>query len=194
MKNTRSLVLVGSVAIGLWASAGAAAAAQDGAVVPAGFTAGLLCADEAPTFAGEGDEEEVAPGLTVMTLPTPTWSMTIVEPTDPRLAGEATFALNGVTYWDGPSVGEAADPSLADVMVGTLRIQDADGAWEGTTYLLSLLNEEQFASDVVVLTGSGAYDGLVAVTEMRQGENICAWDLKGAIVAGGLPEAPAVAD
>ena len=75
-----------------------------------------------------------------------------------------------------------------------MSVANAEGAWEGTTYLLSLVNEEQFGTDVVVLTGSGAYDGLVAVTEMRQGENICAWDLKGAIVAGGLPEAPPVAE
>ena len=32
------------------------------------------------------------------------------------------------------------------------------------------------------------------MTEMRQGENICAWELKGAIVSGGLPEAPVLAE
>ena len=77
-------------------------------------------------------------------------------------------------------------------MTGSLHIQNDEGAWEGTTYLLSLADEPQFAADVVALAGSATYDGLVALAEMRQGDDVCAWDLKGAIIEGGLPPAPAI--
>jgi hypothetical protein len=174
------------------AVAGAQAVEPEASAVvePIAFDADLTCADPDPTFTSEGSEEEIAPGLTLMRLPTPTWSMTVGSASDARLAGDATFALSGDLYWDGPSVAEAASPSLADVFVGTLRIATADGAWEGTTYAFALANEQQVPADAVVLTGSGAYEGLVALTVMEQGASLCEWALHGVILAGGLPPAP----
>ena len=142
-------------------------------------------------FASEQSEVQFAPGIVVMKLGTPTWSLVFEEASDPRIDGTATLAMNGDLYQEadlGPD-----ESSFADVFVATLRIQNDEGAWQGATYLLDLLNERQFASDILPLVGEGAYGGLVALTEMRQGTNICEWDLKGAIVDGDLPAIPEIA-
>jgi hypothetical protein len=158
---------------------------------PAGFTVKLVCSDETPVFASEQSEGEFAPGIVVTKLGTPTWSLAVHEASDPRLDGTATLAMNGDLYARtdlGPD-----ESSFADVFVASLRIENDDGLWEGSTYMLDLLNERQFASDVLPLVGDGAYAGLVALTEIRQGTNICELDLKGAIIEGDLPVIPEIA-
>ena len=149
-----------------------------------------MCSDAEPTFASEGSEEQIAPSLTIMRLPTPTWSMAVESATDERLRGAAVFAVNGDLYWDGPSVADAASPSLADIVVGTLRIADDAGTWTGTTYALALADEPQVSADAVLLAGSGAYEGLHALTVMEQGASLCEWELHGVIVTGPVPSPP----
>lgn len=182
--STLTIVLCAGVAV--------AVAAQDSPVVPAPFSASLVCRDEVPVFGSEGSEEQVVPGITVMRLGTPTWSMIVEEASDARLEGDATFAMNGDLYWEGPSVAEAGEASLADVMVARLRIENAGGSWDGTTYLLSLAPEHppEFAADVIALAGAGGYEGVVALTELRQGANVCRWDLQGVVIERGLPPVP----
>jgi hypothetical protein len=185
--SVRRGLLIAALAAGV---PGAGTVAQEGRSAPTPFTARLACTDETPTFTTEQAEEQVTPDLTIMRLGTPTWALAVEGSGDPRIAGEATLAMNGDLYWEGPSVAEAGDSSVADVFVATVRIQDADGAWEATTQRLALANEDLFPSDVVVFVGSGAYEGLVALASMTQGASICEWDLEGAVIDGPLPAAP----
>jgi hypothetical protein len=186
--------LATAIAIGLLAGSAVAVAAQDAEaerMPPTAFTGRLVCSDEVPVLAGEQSEEQFASGITLEKLGTPTWSMKVEDASDPRLDGDGTFALNGDGYWEGV-VGDTADVSLVDVMVGAIRIRNDAGAWQGVTYLVNVGDEPQFDADVVLLVGSGGYTGLVAMTEMRQRTNICDWDLRGVIVEGDLPLIPEV--
>jgi hypothetical protein len=178
---------VAAILLGVTIVTTAVAREEADRIAPQPFTATLACTDEAPTFAGEGSEEQLALDLTLMTLATPTWPIA-VEASDGRLTGEGTQAVNGDLYWAGPSVADAI--SSIDVLVATIRFGDDAGSWQGARYFYMTGDEPQFPTDVVVLEGQGAYAGLVALTSMTMGASLCEAELSGAIVQGGLPVIP----
>jgi hypothetical protein len=165
-------------------------AAQEAAVSPPqAFTATLACTDEMPSFLGDGEEVQLGPDLTLTRLGTPTWNVA-VDASDPDLDGEGILAVNGDGYWAGPSVAEAADASIADVMVATVRFGSEAGAWTGTRYLYAADDEQQFPTDVVRLDGDGAFDGWTALAAMTIRTSLCDIELKGVVLRSAMPDTP----
>ena len=108
------------------------------------------------------------------------WAPTIISMSDPRLDGDATISFDTDAY-----VG--ADGRSATVGTGTWRIENTDGAWQGS---YNIVSTDEWASTVTMpLIGEGAYDGLVAVWESTiDGEG---WNVRGVIFPAAPPAPPA---
>lgn len=115
--------------------------------------------------------------------PTECWDFAfapvIVEMSDPRLAGTATLSFNSVDY-------AAADGTSTSVSTATWRIENANGAWQGSYYKLQGDGISGMAT--APLVGEGAYEGLTAVWEQALDDS--GWVIKGVIIPGGPPAAP----
>jgi len=180
------------LALSLLAGSAVGVVAQEAAISPPRpFTATAACTDEMPSFLGEQEEIQLGPDLTLTRLGTPTWHIA-VEASDPDLTGEGSLAMNGDGYWEGPSLAEAADTSIADVMVVTVHFGNAAGAWTGTRYLYAADDEQQFPTDVMRLDGDGAFDGWTALAAMTIGNNLCDLELTGVVLRSAMPETPQV--
>ena len=100
--------------------------------------------------------------------------VTVEESTDPRAAGRATITLNIDVY--------PAGASPAQIRYGSMRIENAAGAWEG--HFTGRLTERGF-TQTYWLTGEGAYAGLsYVVTAAGSGP---VWRSQGLIYPGKLP-------
>jgi hypothetical protein len=97
---------------------------------------------------------------------------------DPRLEG---------TYYY--SEAYAAEPASA-ATAGTLRIENEDGAWQGSMVYV-YLSDGTGTTGSTVLVGEGAYEGLSAIWEERMLVQACAADVRGLLIAGDVPTAPA---
>lgn len=192
--RTINTAVIYILAISLLVGSAVGVAAQEAAVSPPqSFTATLACTDEMPSFLGEGEEIQLGPDLTLMRLGTPTWPIA-VEASDPDLNGVGTLAVNGDGYWAGPSVAEAADASIADVMVATVHFGSDAGAWTGTRYLYATDDEQQFPTDVVRLDGDGAFDGWTALATVTIGTSLCDLELRGVVLRDAMPDTPEPVD
>jgi hypothetical protein len=111
------------------------------------------------------------------------WAPTVVDPSDPRLAGDLTVC--GDAHWFGPLEGS---PSVGS---GTYRLVNEEGAWHGSTATAEWLDPESgetmgLGGGVIVLSGEGAYEGLSAVLTF-----VPDWsDVRGFIFEGVPPAAP----
>jgi hypothetical protein len=80
-------------------------------------------------------------------------------------------------------------PTVTSVGSGTWRIENEEGAWQG-----SFTNIKYPASTTIVstaLVGEGAYEGLTAVWESTNHRPLdCAWSVRGLILEGEVPAAP----
>jgi hypothetical protein len=96
----------------------------------------------------------------------------VVEMSDPRLDGHITASQGRDTHPDGRWF-----------VSWTYRIENDDGAWQGSTDTVWYAGD--FGAHSVVLAGDGAYEGLYAWADMTD------WaDVKGVIFAAPPPETP----
>jgi hypothetical protein len=155
------------------------------ALLPGEFTA--CVPSNAPTRIGT-TETEVVPGpdgeLTVERTRGFTWSGAI-EATDPRFSGAHFYSWDANGYTEG-----AANPYPA-VVEGLAtwaeghRIENAEGAWTGSTLGITLPDGTQEASPAL-LTGEGAYAGLTAILMVADGD--CFFDYRGIVIE--VPDSP----
>ena len=104
------------------------------------------------------------------------WTPTIVEISDDRLDGRLIYAHDVDRY---------AESGLRLFTV-TYRIENADGAWQGSTLEVSDVMDDLVMDDLVgsvVLVGEGEYDGLYAGMEQTDG------NVRGYILPGPPPPA-----
>ena len=98
---------------------------------------------------------------------------------DPRLEGDYHISFDDDQY-----IGAGAP----DVGAGTWRIENDEGAWQGS-FTVVLVGDH--ASVVTMpLVGEGAYEGLTAIWESAYDPVACDWDVWGAIFEGEVPAAP----
>ena len=167
MSEIRSIAVT-ALAMGLLVGSALAVSAQEEAVLP-----------EPPVeFSGHIEcGPEVRSGTSDMA---PAWQQPATM-SDPRLEG---------TYY----YSEAADPivaALPGIMVaaGTLRIENDEGAWQGSM-VYAYLSDGTGTTGSTVLVGEGAYEGLSAIWEERFLFPECAADVRGLLIEGGVPAAP----
>lgn len=173
MRATRTLAAASAVLALLAGTAlvvGAQSPAASDPSVPVGFTGRISFGPETAS----GTEESVD-GHTE----TRGWVLapTVAEMSDERLVGTVTLTL-GVD-WYPPSGTEEAS-----LRARTWRIENDEGAWEGPDFILSL-PDGSVSTTSGVLTGEGAYEGLLAAWQISPaGEG---WDVEGFIVPGDAP-------
>jgi hypothetical protein len=92
--------------------------------------------------------------------------------------------LEGAYYYS-----EVGGGSPAGAAAGTLRIENADGAWQGSM-VYAYLSDGTGTTGSTVLTGEGAYEGLSAIWEERMLFPDCAADVRGLLIEGAPPAAP----
>jgi hypothetical protein len=162
------------VATGLLVGSGVAVAAQDDAAapLPVEFTGHVVCGDQvrpnttevgAGSFASRGGAWH----------PSATMS-------DPRLEGDYHISFDDDQY---------ASPTGSSVGAGTWRIENGEGAWQGSYTILGFADHASVVT--APLAGEGAYEGLTAVWESAYDPVACAWDVRGLIIEGDVPAAPA---
>ena len=156
----------------------ATAAPQDAeaAQPPAAFTGRIVCGDIVRT----GVNESPADGGPVR-LTTRGWAW---QPTatmsDSRLEGDYFISYDSDDYMS---------PTVTRVGTGTWRIENAEGAWQGS--FTNIMYPESTTIVSTALVGEGAYDGLTAVWESTHHEPLeCAWAVRGLILDGEVPAAP----
>jgi hypothetical protein len=113
-----------------------------------------------------------------------TWKGEITA-TDPRLSGTHYYSWDGNGYTPGSANPQVAVPNgLASWSEGH-RIENADGAWSGSTVGLTLADGTNTGSPAV-LTGEGAYKGLTAV--LLNTDGTCFFNFRGVVME--VPDPP----
>jgi hypothetical protein len=106
------------------------------------------------------------------------------ELSDARLQGDFSMAINSDEYWK-PGV-------VAGATTFRLRIENDDGAWEGTGVWADLPYETatKVSTTTDVLYGEGDYEGLIAL--MQSETDMFEWNIvvEGSILAADLPPTP----
>jgi hypothetical protein len=111
------------------------------------------------------------------------WAPIVVEPSDPRLAGD--LIVCGDAHRHGPLAGS---PSVGS---STYQLVNDEGAWQGSTTYAEWLDPESGATvgsvgGTVILVGEGSYEGLYAVLTFLPDWS----DIRGFIFEGAPPAAP----
>jgi hypothetical protein len=140
--------------------------------VPAAFTGHIVFGDQVrfgtvETVAGRTESRGGA------------WAPVIVTMSDPRLAGDVTISFDDDTYTDpnGATYGFGS---------GTWRIENPDGAWQGSYDIVS--TDEYESVVTTTLAGEGAYAGMSAVWEQTIGDS--GWDVRGVVFPAAPPDPP----
>ena len=110
-----------------------------------------------------------------------TWSGTHTA-TDPRFSGTHYYAWDADTY----TLASGDEGPLVDAT--GLRIENAEGAWQGEARGATL-PDGTIANGPVVLTGEGAYEGLTAVLLWE--EDPCFINFRGIVIEVPDPPVPA---
>ena len=104
----------------------------------------------------------------------------INEPSDSRFSGTWTSTRNGLQY---------PDPGGFMVWHQTYRIENEDGAWQGTpTIWLTSRGSRDPQPVTSVFTGEGAYEGWMVVAEIRREATGYVFD--GVMYEGRIPPPP----
>ena len=125
------------------------------------------------------------------------------EMNDPRLSGTWTVYQSWNEYvWPGVALEQGMSPA---VFTSTMRIVDDLGAWQASdvsAYVPGVLEpSDSPAWEPLVLTGDGAYEGLIGAMWVRQRnvdcncwavEDPCTWDVRGFVLEDELPPLPEV--
>jgi hypothetical protein len=104
-----------------------------------------------------------------------------------QLAAMSDPRLNGDYY---VSVDMDFHGAGAEVWSYTRRIENADGAWQGSTTSANLPGAGPNTVVTLVLTGEGAYEGLTALFEETYDNGTCSSEVRGLIIGGEPPPAP----
>lgn len=104
---------------------------------------------------------------------------TIVAMSDPRLDGDVTISFDTDEY-TGP------DGATYTVGSGTWRIENPDGAWQGSYDIV--ITDDYSSVVTTTLAGEGGYAGMSAVWE--QALTGSGWDLRGVIFPAAPPAPP----
>lgn len=183
MKGSRSIIGT-TVALGLLAGSAVAVVAQEegAAGVPVEFTGHLECGPEVRRGADTSEVLQVGDERVVHSSSHGyAWRPIVTAMSDPRLEG----TYYGAFEWDEYRGSEGT----TRVGAGTWRIENEEGAWQGSL-THAWLSDRPDASASGVLTGEGAYDGLIALWEEVGHWDACSWDVRGLIVEGGPPAVP----
>ena len=102
---------------------------------------------------------------------------------DPRLEGIHVVSEDRDEYHSAES--------LFPIMVasGTRRIENDEGAWQGS-YTVAYLADGSITTFTTPLVGEGAYEGLTALWEEQTSQTSCTPEIRGVIIDGAVPEAP----
>ncbi len=100
--------------------------------------------------------------------------------TDPRLGGE-------FRVWVGGNDGYGLGPTIWS---SRFSMHDEDGAWVQRPDLTLSHADGSGPNDVVIMDGSGAYDGLSLIAEVSFFDSVWTW--RGYIIDGDLPPTPEV--
>ena len=142
---------------------------------PVAFTGVIVCGDTVRT----GVDGSPADGGPVR-LTTRGWAW---QPTatmsDPRLEGDYYISYDSDDY---------VSPTGTSVGTGTWRIENREGAWQGSFTNIMYPGSTTIVSTALV--GEGAYDGLTAVWESSHRPVQCDWAVRGLILEGDVPAAP----
>ena len=104
----------------------------------------------------------------------------IVEPfTDTRLAGQFRVWPNSDPYPGGPTL-----------WVSGFSMHDDDGDWVQRPNIGITHSNGDASTEVIVMDGQGAYDGLTVVAEVSLDNS--RWDWHGYIIDGELPPTPSI--
>lgn len=99
---------------------------------------------------------------------------------DPRLEGDYYVSYDSDDY---------RSPTVTSVGSGTWRIENEEGAWQGSFTNIKYPDSTTIVSTALV--GEGAYDGLTALWESTNHRPLeCAWEVRGLILEGEVPAAP----
>jgi hypothetical protein len=167
--------------------------AQPAAVTqaPAEFTA---CIEGGPDIHSGTEETVVVPvtdgEMTISQSRGFTFRQSI-SGSDPRLDGTLYQAWDQDEY--GLPGGESTSgifsgrPTGVSIVVFTNRIENDDGAWQGSVAMLNSPDGTTYVGPMV-MTGEGAYEGLTAIVGWVDFWNRC--DVTGYIIEGGIPAPP----
>jgi hypothetical protein len=168
-------------------SAVPSASASDGvgASVPDEFT---VCIPRNRGLREGTDEQVVVPhpegDMTVERQRGYTWTGSHTA-TDERFSGTHYYS------WDGDIYTLASGDDGAHVSAEGLRIENDEGAWQGSG-TSAALPDGTTASSPLVMTGEGAYEGLTAALLWIEGP--CFLDLRGIVIEFPDPPVPATSD
>jgi hypothetical protein len=146
------------------------------AQLPVAFSGRVVCGELVRT----GRDESPKDGGPVR-LTTRGWAWRpVATMSDPRLEGDYYISYDSNDY---------ESVTVTSVGTGTWRIENGEGAWQG-----SFTNIKYPGSTTVVstaLVGEGAYEGLTAVWESTNHRPLeCAWAVRGLILEGDVPAPP----
>jgi hypothetical protein len=144
-----------------------------------GFTA---CVNPGPSVEN-GTEEHIQVSLpdgemTITRGRGATWRLSVSDVSDPRLDGTWYASLDGDQYTLPQGV---PGPGVS---TWTTRIENDEGAWQGSTVTVEFPDGESLRGPLV-LTGEGAYEGLTAVA-IELDEDVCP-NSRGYIINGAVP-------
>ena len=138
-----------------------------------------------PEVHGGTEEEIVVPlpdgEMTIHQFHGFTYRQSLTEVSDPRLEGTLYPAWNEDEY-------TLPGTTRPGIVVFTDRIENDEGAWQGSGVLLAF-PEARSTSAPMVMVGEGAYEGLTAIVGLssRAGDD-CA--VEGYIIEGSIPAPP----
>ena len=163
----------------------ATAVALAAIVVPGEFT---VCVPHNSPLRSGTDEQVVVPhpdgDMTIERRRGYTWSGTHTA-TDPRFSGTHFYS------WDADTYTLASGDEGPLVYAEGLRIENAEGAWQGEATGATFLDGTS-ANGPVLLTGEGAYEGLTAVLIWI--EDSCFIDWRGIVMEFPDPPVPATTE
>ena len=163
----------------------ATASAEVAAVVPGEFT---ICVQPNHALRIGTDQQVVVPhpegDMTIERQRGYTWSGTHTA-TDPRFSGTHYYS------WDGDSYTLASGDEGPLVYGEGLRIENADGAWQGKG-TGATLPDGTMAHGPLLLTGEGTYEGLTAFLIGMEDSCFIAW--RGIVMEVPEPPVPATSE
>ena len=99
---------------------------------------------------------------------------------DPRLEGDYYISYDQDDY---------ESSIVTSVGTGTWRIENEEGAWQGSFTNIKYPDSTTIVSTALV--GEGAYEGLTVLWEATNHRPVeCAWAVRGLILQGDVPAAP----
>ncbi len=165
------------VAIGMlagWSVAVVAQAESAAPQVPVDFTGHVVCGDQVRPFTpGTGGGDNI-----IVRTRRGAWHPSGTM-SDPRLQGDCYISYDDDEY---------VSPAGSSMGTGTWRIENEEGAWQGSYAVLGIGDRSSVVT--APLVGEGAYEGLTAVWESAYDPVACDWEVWGLIIEGDVPAAP----